>query len=97
MGKYQGRRWPMVGTFSLIEGNARLSCDARSWTEGEEQTTTIHHVNDLTLSEDDGMTTLELHVSITQVGSGAKMAAFGMTWGFKQQLDHLEDLLSRRS
>jgi uncharacterized protein YndB with AHSA1/START domain len=97
MGKYQGTRWPMDGTFTLIEENARLSYDARSWTEGEERTTTIHHVNDLTLSANGGTTTLELHVSITQIGSGAKMAAFGMKWGYKQQLGHLDELLSRRS
>ncbi|HSJ71552.1 MAG TPA: SRPBCC domain-containing protein [Acidimicrobiia bacterium] len=97
MGKYQGTRWPMAGTFSLVEDKARLSYDARSWTEGEEQTSTIHHVNDLTMSEDDGTTNLALHVSITQIGSGAKMAAFGMKWGYKQQLDHLEELLSLRS
>lgn len=97
MGKYQGTRWPMAGTFSLIDENTRLSYDARSWTEGEEEASTIHHVNDLTLSEDNGTTTVKLHVEITQIGSKAKLAAFGMKWGYENQLDKLDLLLSRQS
>lgn len=95
MGKYAGTRWPMDGTFTLIEPHARLSYDARSWTEGEEEGSTIHHLNDLSLSETDGSTTIRLHVAITEIGPKAKMAAFGMKWGYKQQLDHLGELLAR--
>jgi hypothetical protein len=68
--------------------------DARSWTEGEQDTTTIDHVNDLTLSEDGDKTVVSLRISINEIGSGAKMAAFGMKWGYKQQLDKLETYLS---
>ena len=95
MGKYQGTRWPMAGTFTRIEENAGLTYEARSWTEGEEETTTIHHVNDLTLTEIDGETVLQLHIAITSIGSGAKMAAFGMKWGYKQQLEALDEHLSK--
>jgi uncharacterized protein YndB with AHSA1/START domain len=95
MGKYQGTRWPMEGIFSAIEEHARLTYDARSWTQGEEDTSTIHHVNDLTLTEAGGRTVVDLQVAITQIGTKAKMAAFGMKWGYKQQLDHLEALLAR--
>lgn len=94
MGKYAGTRWPMTGTFTVVEENSRLAFDARSWTEGEEDTSTIHHVNDLTLSEVDGETVLSLAISITKIGSGARMAAFGMKWGYKQYLDKLEKHLS---
>jgi uncharacterized protein YndB with AHSA1/START domain len=93
MGKYQGTRWPMTGTFTHIEEPSRLCYDARSWTAGEEQTSTIHHTNDLTLIEKDGATVVRLHVVITKIGPKAKMAAFGMKWGYKQQLDKLEQLL----
>lgn len=95
MGKYQGTRWPLLGTISHIEENARLTYDARSWTEGKEDTTTIHHVNDLRLTEEDGVTVLTLHISITSIGTEAKMAAFGMKWGYKQQLDTLAEFLSK--
>lgn len=97
MGKYQGTRWPMDGEFTLIEDNARLSYDARSWTEGKEGSTTIHHVNDLTLTDAKGVTEVSLRVLITQIGPKAKMAAFGMKWGYKQYLDKLDDYLSRQT
>ena len=97
MGKYQGTRWPMAGTFSLIDENARLTYEARSWTEGEEAATTIRHVNDVTLTDNDGTTLVQFHISITDIGPKAKMAAFGMKWGYKQQLDRLDQLLSHRS
>ena len=95
MGKYQGTRWPMAGTFTAIEPEARLVYDARSWTEGEEDGTTIEHVNDVALTDRDGTTHVLLTVTITAIGPKAKMAAFGMKWGYKQQLDKLEQLLAR--
>ncbi len=96
MGKYEGTRWPMEGTFSTVETNARLGWDARSWTEGDEATTTIVHANDLSLEEVDGMTTVRLDISITDIGSGAKLAAFGMKYGYRQYLDKLGVHLSGR-
>ena len=97
MGKYQGTRWPMAGTFSHVEEPSRLVYDARSWTEGEEEGSTIHHTNDVTLTERDGATHVHLHVAITKIGPKAKMAAFGMKWGYKQQLDKLVQYLDAAS
>ncbi|KUH69921.1 ATPase [Mycolicibacterium novocastrense] len=96
MGKYQGTRWPMSGTFTRIEEPSRLTYDARSWTEGEEEGSTIEHVNDVILTEKDGMTVVQLNVTITNIGAKAKMAAFGMKWGYKAALDKLEKYLSGR-
>lgn len=95
MGKYAGTRWPMAGTFSVVEESERLAYEAKSWTEGEEEKTTIRHNNDLTLSDDGGDTKLSLSIVITEIGPGAKMAAFGMKWGYKQYLDKLEGYLSQ--
>ncbi|MFA9446844.1 SRPBCC domain-containing protein [Egicoccus sp. AB-alg6-2] len=89
MGKYQGTRWPMAGTFTHIEQHRHLAYEARSWTEGEEETTTIEHVNDVRFAEDGNETTVNLRITIVEIGSGAKMAAFGMRWGYKAQLDKL--------
>ncbi|WP_370331577.1 SRPBCC domain-containing protein [Mycolicibacterium hippocampi] len=97
MGKYQGTRWPMEGTFTRIEENSRLTYDARSWTEGEEEGSTIHHTNDATLIQRDEMTTVHLHIAVSKIGPKARMAAFGMKWGYKQQLDKLESYLSQQS
>jgi uncharacterized protein YndB with AHSA1/START domain len=95
MGKYQGTRWPLEGTFTQVEQPRRLAYEARSWTEGEQDTSTIEHVNELELAGDGDTTVVRLRITITGIGSGAKMAAFGMKWGYKAQLDKLEALLAR--
>ena len=56
---------------------------------------TIEHINDVILTEKDGMTVVQLNVTITNIGAKAKMAAFGMKWGYKAALDKLEKQLSR--
>ena len=94
MGRYQGTRWPMEGTFTVVDHLRRLTYDARSWTEGEEDTTTIEHTNDVTFGESDGATVVRLAVTITRIGPKAELAAFGMKWGYKAQLDKLDDLLT---
>lgn len=94
MGKYQGTRWPMVGTFTAIEPPSRLVFDARSWTEGEEDGSTIHHTNELHLQAEADGTLLTLHITIDRIGPKAKMAVLGMKWGYKAQLDKLESVLA---
>jgi uncharacterized protein YndB with AHSA1/START domain len=94
MGKYQGTRWPLEGTFTRIEPPRRLVYEARSWTEGEPDSY-IEHVTELELSEDGDGTVVDLRIAIEEIGPGAKMAAFGMKWGYKAQLDKLEALLAR--
>jgi len=94
MGRYRGTRWPMEGTFTRIDQHTRLSYDAHSWTDGKKPTTTIEHTNDLILTEADGTTVVKLDVSIASIGSEAKLAAFGMKWGYKQYLTKLDEYLS---
>jgi uncharacterized protein YndB with AHSA1/START domain len=95
MGKYRGIRWPMAGEITSLDEAALLCFDARSWTEGEEAETTIHHSNELVLADDpDGGTAMRLCVTITEIGQGAKLAAFGMKWGYKQQFQKLDAHLS---
>ena len=95
-GKYQGTRWPLDGTFTHVEEPHRLAYEARSWTEGEQDTSTIEHVNELELSQAGDQTVLKLRITVHQVSSGlkAKAAAYGMKWGYKAQLDKLEELLA---
>lgn len=95
MGKYAGTRWPMEGTFTEVEPPHLLVYDARSWVEGERETTTIEHVNELVLADAEGATTLSLTITVSEIGSGAKMAAVGMKYGYKQYLDKLGTYLSQ--
>lgn len=94
MGKYAGTRWPMSGVFTRVDPVTRMTYDARSWTAGEEATSSIEHTNDIALAERDGQTVLTLTVTITNIGGKAKMAAFGMKMGYKAQLGKLAELLT---
>lgn len=94
MGKYAGTRWPMTGTFTRVDPVTRMTYDARSWTDGEEATSTILHTNDITLTDRGGQTEVTLAVTITDIGAKAKMAAFGMKFGYKAQLDKLAEQLA---
>jgi len=89
MGRYRGTRWPMAGTFTTIEDRSHLAYDARSWTEGDEAGSTIEHRNDVTFARVGDATQVHLTVTITRIGPKAKMAAFGMKWGYRAQLDAL--------
>ena len=94
MGKYAGTRWPMHGVFTRVTPTQELSYDARSWTEGEEAGSTIHHTNTVRLRSEGSSTVVTLDVAITAIGPKAKMAAFGMKWGYKSQLKALEEVLA---
>ena len=95
MGKYAGTRWPLAGTFTQIEEPHRLAYEATSWTEGQDGAT-IQHVNEVDLSEQGDRTVVNLRIHVTEVGSGvkARLAAYGMKWGYDAQLDKLDALLS---
>ncbi|MCM0621679.1 SRPBCC family protein [Nocardioides bruguierae] len=94
MGKYAGTRWPMVGTFTEVDEPQRLVWSAESWTDGTREDTLIEHVNTVTMTEQDGGTHVRLDVVISSIGPKARMAAFGMKWGYKSQLGRLEGVLA---
>lgn len=95
MGKYAGTRWPMEGIFTEVERPHRLSYEARSWQDDKQEATTIRHVNELTLTDVGRSTNLSLTITVSESGSGAKLAAVGMKYGYKQYLDKLGTHLSR--
>src|ERR1039458_7576282 len=64
MGVYKGTRWPMEGKFTVVERHSKLSYAAKAWTEGQEETTEIDQVSELTLIEENGKTKLSLKATI---------------------------------
>lgn len=95
MGKYAGTRWPLEGTFTVVEEPRRLVYDATSWTEGEEAAT-ISHVTEVELTGDGDRTVVDLRIHVSEVGSGvkARLAAYGMKWGYNAQLEKLDALFA---
>ena len=94
MGPYKGTRWPMDGKYTVVEKNSKLAYTAKAWTEGQEATTQIDQVTELSLVDDNGKTKLKLKATINKIGSDAKMAVEGMQQGFNQQLQKLSKYLS---
>jgi len=90
MGPYKGTRWPMRGTYTVVEENAKLAYTSKAWTEGQEATTELEQRAELILTAEGDTTKLSLTVSLDKIGPDAKMAAEGMEWGFNQQFDKLE-------
>jgi uncharacterized protein YndB with AHSA1/START domain len=96
MGPYKGTKWPMLGKFTVVESNAKLSYTAKAWTEGQNQETTIDQTTELTINEDGGKTKLKIRATIHKTGPLAGMAVQGMQAGFTQQLDKLNDFLATK-
>jgi len=96
MGPYKGIKWPMLGEFTVIEPNSKLSYTAKAWTEGQNEETTIEQSTELTLTAENGDTKLKIRAVIHKTGPGAGMAVQGMQAGFTQQLDKLNDFLTAK-
>jgi uncharacterized protein YndB with AHSA1/START domain len=95
MGPYKGTKWPMLAEFTVVEPHSKLSYTAKAWVEGQKEETTIDQTTELTLSEKNGKTKLNLRAVIHKTGPGAGMAVQGMQAGFTQQLDKLTKFLVR--
>jgi uncharacterized protein YndB with AHSA1/START domain len=93
MGEYAGTRWPMEGKFTVVEPNSKLAYEAKAWTEGDEEGTTLDQVQEIAFTEEDGKTKMSLKVTLNKIGPKAGMAVEGMKWGFSQQFDKLEKFL----
>lgn len=96
MGSYKGTRWPMDGTHTTVEEGSLLRYAAKSWTEGEEDGTTIDHINTISFRSVGSVTNVKLHIELLKIGPKAKMAAFGMKWSYKAFLDKLGERLEEQ-
>ena len=94
MGEYKGTRWPMEAKFTELEPRLRLVYEAKAWTDGDQEATTIETVQELSLTEVNGKTKLYLNATLNRVGPKAGMAAQGMEYGYNQQFDKLAKFLS---
>jgi uncharacterized protein YndB with AHSA1/START domain len=94
MGPYKGTKWPMLGKFTIVEPNVKLSYDVQAWVGMEQNDqTTIDQTTELTLTPENGKTKLNLRAVIHKTGPDAQMAVQGMQAGFTQQLEKLNNFL----
>lgn len=95
MGPYKGTKWPMLAEFTAVEPNTKLSYSAKAWTEGMKEETTIDQTTEITLSEENGKTRVEVVAAIYKTGPATGMAVQGMQAGFTQQLEKLSGFLAK--
>jgi len=95
LGPYKGTRWPMEGTFTVVEPRATLTYTAQAWTDGKKEETTIDQVTEVRLSEDHGKTKVAIKATVHKIGPGARAAIQGMEYGFNQQMDKLVAFLKQ--
>lgn len=88
-------RWPMEGTFTLIEPVTNLSYTAKAWTEGQEDSSSIEQLAELVLTDDNGKTKMNFKVTIYKSGLKASLAVFGIKMSYKQQFEELDKFLKR--
>jgi uncharacterized protein YndB with AHSA1/START domain len=95
MGEFKGTRWPMEAKITELEPNKKLVYEAKAWTEGDEEATTIETVQVLDIAEHNGKTKLNLTATLTKIGPKAGMAVQGMEYGYNQQFDKLDKYLGK--
>ena len=96
MGQYKGIKWPMMGKFTVIEPNTKLSYDAQAWTEGTKDGTTIDQTTEVNFMEEGGKTKVKVRAVIHNPTTAPKMAVEGMQYGFTEQLEKLNNFLTTK-
>jgi len=96
MGQYKGMRWPMEGRFTVVEPKTKLAYQAKAWTEGQEETSNLEQVTEITFADVDGKTQMDLKVMVLKTGPAADMAVQGMQAGFTQQFEKLKEFLAKQ-
>lgn len=89
----KGGRYPMTGQFDEVVTPERLVFTASAIIDGKpvlETRTTA------TFAEQDGQTTVTVHIAVTRATPEAEMPLAGMEMGWTQQLDKLATLLARQ-
>lgn len=92
MGKYKGTLWPMEGTFTAVEVGKSFTYEAISWTDGEKEVTSIFHTTSIEITTEADKTKVKVTVDIKSHGPKAKLAAFGMKFGYNAQFKKLAKL-----
>ncbi len=96
MGPYKGILWPMLAEYTVVEPNSKLSFKAQAWTEGQKEETTIDQTTEVTFTEENGKTKVNVKAAIHKTGPAAGMAVQGMQAGFTQQLEKLVGFLAAK-
>ena len=90
LGPMAGQEWPMTGTFKEVEPMKKLVFASSALQDGKP---ILENLNTITFTEENGKTTMKLHVVVTMATEEAKFALQGMDMGWNQSIDKLTDYL----
>lgn len=95
LGPAEGMKWPMKGTFKEVTPKKRLVYTAGALDDVDRSSNTFIEQNVTVDFEDLGnKTKMKLHLIVTKIeGERASAALQGMTMGFNQQMDKLEEFV----
>ncbi|MCL4338678.1 SRPBCC domain-containing protein [Patescibacteria group bacterium] len=90
LGKFKGTKWPMEGKFEEIEKPSKIVFTANAVNEGR---VILEHKTTVTFEEENGKTTMKVHVVVTKALPGSEFAIKGMEQGWREQFDKLVEFI----
>lgn len=92
LGKFKGTQWPMEGEFVELDEPKMIVFNANAINEGK---VILEHQTTVTFHEENGGTTMKVHVVVTKVLPGSDFAIAGMEGGWNQQFDKLVEFIKQ--
>jgi len=86
----KGSRYPMTGTFTEIDEPKKIVYTSEAIMNDKPL---FENVVTVIFEEQDGKTTMNIHIIVSNIQPGAEMALAGMEMGWNQQLDKLGEFL----
>lgn len=93
LGKFKGTQWPMEGSFVELDEPKKIVFTANAIQNGK---VILEHRTTVTFVENNGKTTMRVHVVVTKVLPGSEFAIKGMEQGWNQQMDKLGEFLQKK-
>ena len=94
LGQFAGQEWPMSGTYQTVEEPQKIVYTSEALLNDKPFLETLTTV---TLEEENGKTTMTVHIVVTKAVSQAATGALaGMEMGWNQQLDKLVAMVAKK-
>lgn len=92
LGKFKGTQWPMEGKFVELDKPKKIVFNANAINEGK---VILEHQTTATFEEENGKTTMMVHVVVTKALPGSEFAIAGMEQGWNSQFDKLVEFIKK--
>lgn len=94
LGKARGMQWPMEGEFVELDKPKKIVFKANAINEGK---VNFEHETTIILDEENGITTMKVHVVVTKSLPSSGYAIAGMEQGWNSQFDKLVEFVNKET